>query len=426
MPAFDFSVLNPKFKKSSNNYGFLIDQLSIKQNQLESDGKLSPGDYDLLISEAQKLLAHPGLTSQNRSDISVKISSYQSDKKKVSSSEANDIDRLNREVKDEYNATGMLYGNNPNVLLQARADSLHSKLERLNDSISNLEGSAADSSNHLNEYNATLSEYNDTLEALDNVKNYKASGKPGSNYVAYITTNNSGEIIDVNVGRVGAKTGYVETNGLYGGMKIYGKVNKKENNNNVFLIGNDTFSAPDVMTPDPANPLSMKASILVSSTQQQGTNVKISTANQFKDVDLNNVRTQAYIRNGGYARGEKGFIYKKLDNGKFVKYVNSDNEKLGITDNDIISIPRVMEAGILPNVQQTIDSSQAFNQPLPVTLAPSVSAPAATTTSPATTTGSPTSRTSSPTTTSPRGALGYAKSTINKAQGFLQGLFGGQ
>lgn len=425
MAGFNIASLNPKLKSSSKDYGFLIDQLSIKQNQLESDGKLAPGDYDILISEAQKLLSHPGLTNQQRSDINVKISSFQSDKKKSSLQRYNDIDELNREVRDDYSATGMLYGNNPAILLQARADSLQGKLDRINNSIQNLESSGSDATNHLNEFNATLSEYNDTLQALEDVKNYTPSGQPASSYVAYVTTNNSGEIIDVNVGRVGSKTGYVETNGIYGGMQIYGKINKKENNKNVFLIGSDKFSAPDVMVPDPANPLSMKASMLVSESQKKGANVKVATANQFQDIDLANVRTQNYIRNGGYAQGEKGFIYKKLDNGKFVKYTNADKTKLGITDNDIINIPRSMESGILPSVQETIDSSaQPFEMPLPTSLNFSPGQTMSVPQTQPTAQGQPTSRVPSPVTSSPKGATGYAASTESKAKGLLARLFG--
>jgi hypothetical protein len=47
MANFDFSGIGVKAKTSAD-YGFLVDKLDIKRNQLESDGKLSPGDYDLL------------------------------------------------------------------------------------------------------------------------------------------------------------------------------------------------------------------------------------------------------------------------------------------------------------------------------------------------------------------------------------------
>jgi len=53
MAVFNVAFLNPNLrKKSGTSVGILSDQLSILENELGKDGYLSPGDYDLLIQEA--------------------------------------------------------------------------------------------------------------------------------------------------------------------------------------------------------------------------------------------------------------------------------------------------------------------------------------------------------------------------------------
>src|SRR5436309_649399 len=110
MPAFDFSNIT---KKAGTDFGFLVDQLDIKRNQLESDGKLSPGDYDLLTKQAQTIYAHPGLSPAQRSNVLVKISQYTQEKKVTAQKDSNDIKRLNNNLQDDHLKNAMLFGNNP-------------------------------------------------------------------------------------------------------------------------------------------------------------------------------------------------------------------------------------------------------------------------------------------------------------------------
>lgn len=375
MATFDVSFLNPNLRKSSSaqDYGFLVDQLDIKQSTLESDGKLSPGDYDLLIEEAQKVYAHPGLTEAQRSNIDVKIARYTRDKEVNTTKDQNDIARLNREVQEDGSKIGLRFSNDPQKFLEATAALQNAKIDQLAAAIDQLEMAGDDSSAHIIELNETLQAYNNTLSALDDVENY-AGGAPASNYAAYVVTNSEGEVVDLKVDRVGAQGGYLETNGVYGGLPLYGKVNRKEYGKNVFVLGNQTFSANDVVVPGPDGTL--KPSVLISTAQQKNAQGGFSIAESgYAPVDLAGVRPQSAVRTGGWIEGEKGFLYQKQADGSYIKYFNADKEQLGITDHDIIRVPRSMEQSILGSVAQTVDGSDPINLPQPTTLQPQSLAP---------------------------------------------------
>ena len=96
MAVFNLSFLNPGNKKSSggSGYGIMVDQLSILENDLQSDGVLSPGDYDLLIKKAENLSTSPGLSADQRSNIAVKISNYKKTKKVSDYTKTGDISPL--------------------------------------------------------------------------------------------------------------------------------------------------------------------------------------------------------------------------------------------------------------------------------------------------------------------------------------------
>lgn len=426
MGAIDISFLNPNMRKSSGDYGFLVDQLDIKRAELESDGKLTPGDYDYLTSEAQKLYGHPGLTPAQRSNIEVKIANFQKDKKISSSKESNDIAQLNREAKDDQAKIGLRFSNDPEKFLEAQTAVQQAKIERLSQSINALESAGDDASNHYNELTTALNDLADTQQALDDVKVGKTSGAPVSNYAAYIVTNSRGEVNDLKIQRVGAQSGYLETNGLYGGLPVYGKVNRKEYGKNVFILGNQTFSANDVVLPGPDGTL--KPSVLISSDKQKNVKGGFSVAETgYTPIDLNSVRPQSAIREGSYIRGENGFIYEAQPGGTYKKYVNYDPEKLGITENDILIVPRSFEQGIMKSVTETADGAEAATLPAPVNLLPSTNSA---TTTPATTTPAapaPVGRAQTggaPTVRAPGTASGQAASESGKAKGFFAKLFG--
>lgn len=434
MAVFNVSFANTKTRKTSQDYGVLVDQLDILENSLSADGKLSPGDYKLLMSKAQELYAHPGLTPQQRSNIEVKVSSYKSASTKAQLKESQDISQLNNEAQDDQRKASMLFGNNPQKFLQAQAAIQQAKVAQLAEAINTLDNSGQDSSPHTLEYNEAVNSLQDTLQALEVVESRVAGAGPSSDYVAFVTTNNDGEIVDVKVGREGSKNGYLETNGLYGGLKIYGQLNRKENGKNVFLLGNQRYSAADVVIPGPDG--SLKASTLINEAGQKGKQGVFTTAvGGYTDMDTANTRTQTTIRTGGYAQGSKGFIYQKNPDGSYTKFVNATPESLKIQPNNIINLPNSMEQSLLDGVTNTIDSSipvsptTAPTIPLPQNFlqqssaapaSPSVGSVPQQTRLPA---GSPAPR---PTESSPATTGNIFQRTVKSARGFLGGLFGGQ
>lgn len=436
MAAFDVSFLNPKLRPASKDYGFLADQLTILENQLESDGKLSPGDYDILQVQAQKIYGHPGLTKEQRSNIETKMSSYQKSKKTTQLKDTQDIQRLNRAVEDDFNAGTMTLSNNPTAFLKQRSDVLRLKIDQLTLSIEQLQSAGDDATMHVNELTSAMKQYKDVLEAFDDAKKTKGDGKPGSAQVAYITTNSRGEITDVSVGRLGSKTGYSETNGLYGPFQIYGKVNYKDPSTGklVFKFGPESFSAADIIQPDPMNPSSFRTPKLLSESQQAAVGpFSMTKGGQFKQIDLSQVSPMNSIEIDDYVQGDKGFIYKKNANGKFTKYVNQTPEQLGIKPNDILRVPRILESQIINSVDSTIDPVVGgFNPVLPPVgtvpppggAASAVQAQASSGEASSAVLGRP--RTPAPTERAAQGFLGVAASTLKSAGGFLKGLFGNQ
>ncbi len=429
MPSFDISFLNKGTRKSnSQDYGFLVDQLDIKQSQLESDGKLSPGDYDLLRGEAQKIYSHPGLTPAQRSNIEVKLASYEKSKKVTTIKDTEDLGRLDREAQDDNTRATMLFANDPNKFLTAQAAVQKAKIDQLASSIDRLDTAGDDSSSYANSYNNALNDYNDTLQALDDIEQNDGT-KPSSNYAAYVTTNARGEVVSMKVGRIGAQSGYLETNGIYGGLPLYGKVNKKENGKNIFTIGAQTFSGNDVMVPGPDG--TFTSAKLTSSDKQKTTRGGFTIGSAgYTPVDLTQVRAQGTVRPGGYVQGSKGFIYQMKDDGTYKKYVSTDKKTLGINDNDIISVPSSYEKNITRNVTETIDGSIPIPAPIPSNPAPQVGgAPAPQQGNPGTTEipmRPGLSRTPSPTQRAPQDASGVADQTKKGVGGFFSRLFGGK
>ena len=348
-------------------------KLLLNKNRLETDGELSPGDYDILIEEVRKVYSHPGLSAANRSDLDVKLSQYEEGKGKTTLNNTQDISRLNREIEDDFRTQNMLLANDPSAILRSRSDAYRAKLDRLSESIDQLEGSSQDASQHYNEFNATINEFQDLRQAMADIAEYQG-GEPTSQMVAFITTNSDGQISDVKFGRVGSHSGYVATNGVYGGMKIHGKVNRKEGGSNIFQLGNTQFSAPDITTPDPNNPLGFRSQTLISSnTQQQRGNITTAQAGQFDVVDLSQVPLQSSIREGGYAKGSSGHIYQRLPGGQYRKFVDAKLENLGITEGDILPIPSSFEKNIIPSVTETVDGSVPFTPPTPAGIDPAAS-----------------------------------------------------
>ena len=151
----------------------------------------------------------------------------------------------------------------------------------------------------------------------------------------------------------------------------------------------------------------------------------------YSPVDLASVKPQSAIRSGGWIEGEKGFLYQRQDDGSYKKYINSDKEKLGITDNDIIKVPRSYESGIMNNVVETIDGSVPTQAPVPdasmvgpMPQATTTPQRAATTTPPQAQPAGRSQTGGAPTERSPQTSQGIVGKAIGVAKGFFSNLFG--
>lgn len=436
MASFNFIGV-PGAQSAAADYSYLLDQLDIKENQLSSDGNLSPGDYKLLTSMAQSAYSHPGLTPSQRSQILVKISGYQKAASTQQISQNANTTDLNGQIQDTMAQATMLRGNDPAGFLKAKADTLSSALSQLKDAIDTADEAGSDSSALTNQYLSTLSDYNDTTSALQDVQTYQTNptGKPDSDFAAYITTNSKGEITDVQVGKQGAISGYSEVKALYGGLPIYGKLNSKVNGQNTFKLGSQTFTAPDFSFPDPNNPGAVKSNPLVSTDQQQsqGGYTTAAASDSYVDMDPKTTQPQGFIPDQGWAQGAvSSTFYQNNGGGKYTKYVNASQKALNIPDGGFISIPNSMEQSISPAVGTTTDLSAPINAPLPQAMAPNTSTSTPATAGVPSSQGAPTSatppqtsRTQAPVSRSPGFIGGIAGNAINKAGGFLSNLFGG-
>ncbi len=442
MPVFNVGAalgVGKKAKGSGTGYNALVDLLSIRENELASDGKLSPGDIDLLVSEARKLRNNPSLSDDQRSNIDVKISGYQKQKSVDQINDGSNVGRMNRDIADDNRANTMLVGNNPSAFVQLRSRSLYGKLDQLKNSIDTLEAAGADSSSQMMEYSKTLTELQDVEQAKNDMAAYDGGDKPSSDMVAFISTNSKGEITGVDIGRFGANQGYLRTNALYGGLQVYGRPNGE----NKFVLGNNQYHPVDIMKPDPSNPLAPSYKILLSDdTADRNGIVSSGQIGTFKPLDTNTLRTQSFVDKGGWAEGLNGTLYQANGDGTYRKYVNvKDRSKLeGFDQTSVLPVPSNMESIFSAKSTSTFDdtsfetgisdvgSSALYGPPAPPGVnpvtPPTQNFPASARQIDTSVQGPGSSRTPAPATRSPGTAIGYAGQTIDKAKGFLGRIFG--
>lgn len=357
MAVFNVSFLNPSLRKASGGtgVGILADQLTILQNELGKDGYLSPGDYDILIKKAREIQTTGSLTAAQRSDYDVKISNFERAKEVAKLEKASDIESMNRTAKSEAAEDVMMVGNNPAEFLRGRVASAQAKLNDLTEIIERRTNSGQDSTEYMNEYQSALSDYNEKLSALGSMEGFDGKN-PVLGYVAYVTTNEKGEIIDVDYGRHGSKTGYAETNSMIDGFQVYGKVNFKREGRNYFVLGDKMFSAPDMMIPDPETPGSFKPNKLVANVTQRGP-LTVGESG-YINIPGSEVKIQSYIPNNSWAKGVNGTVYKRRDDGGYSRYININQTLPDMPPIDsMLTLPQAYEQSLMRNVDETIDVS---------------------------------------------------------------------
>lgn len=433
MPAFDFSGIGMK-SRTNQDYGFLIDQLDIKKNQLESDGKLSPGDYDLLKNQAQQIYSHPGLSSKQRSDVLVKISQYEQEKKTNTLSEAGDVSRMNREIDNENKKLILGYGNDPQTFLQGKLGVTEAKMFRLQEIVSNLEAAGSDSSQQQMELDKTYNEWKDTKDALQASQSYAAEQPPESDFTLNIETNSHGEIRNMEISRGGPKSGFLSTNGVLGGFSVAGKVNAvvgTQKDKNLFRLGDKTYSASNILRPGPDG--TMKENTLIDESQQQtiGSRGTTKAVSEYSYLDPVNVKTQKYSRPGEWIQAGDSF-YQQQDNGTYVRNIGATKEQLQINDDDLMTnLPNELMSGVIAKTVKTNDLTKSFSLPISPSVAPNTSLQTpATPFGPQRVSSVPvptgTSRTPSPIERVSQTIGGYAEKALNVGKGVLSRIFGGQ
>ncbi len=456
MPVYNLSALRPGNGGGSGS-GILLDQLQIAENMLAKDGFLSEGDYDSLINMAKTLQLSPGLTPDQRSSYNVKVSEYTKNKAQVTQKNISSIDRMNNAVKSEGREDVLVSGNNPSEFLKGRAASLTAKISDLTETIDQYDQSGQDSSQYAMELNQTLRDYQDVINTLGASKNYNPSDpQPIPGFAAYVTTNSRGEIVDVNYAPYGTQNGYTETSGMINGFQVFGKINQKVNGRNVFILGDQKFSAVDSMIPDPANPGSFKASRLVNESQQSGSPYVKFGKGGFTNIEPQGIQIQSYIPRGSWAQGVDGTYYLRGEDGNYKKYLNFVPP---VPPDQVLQIPKSLEQKILQYSKETIDGASSpfvgdkasgfvgpantLNPIVPMTTptstlniqsAPSNPAEPFNNTPPAFNlqgnqpgTAVPAvpsvKQSSQPVSRSPQGALGYAQQTIQKGVNAVKNLF---
>lgn len=425
MAIVDVSGLNPNIRKAKgSSAGIIIDQLAILKNELGRDGFLSAGDYDLLIAEARKIRNGPSLTASQRSDMDVRISTFETEKAVVAIKRAGDTTRIGNTLENERREAAMVVGNIPSDYLGGRFDSYQATLNDLADAIRRGEVAGDDVSEEYNEYNQRIEEFAQIAAARDAQNSFDGK-KPIPGYVAFVSTNPMGEITDVDYLPYGAKSGYVETNGMIDGFQVFGKVNQKVDGKNVFILGNQKFSGADIMEPAPGNPGSLKPVRLVAESMQTGTGFKRGEQG-FLNVPGVSLKVQSYIPKNSWAQGLNGTWYKRRDDGGYTKYLNFTPDE---EPKDYLRVPSSIEQMILGNVNETVDTTQSImpdDNFVPPPSAPEGEPPAGPSV-PSEFVGplprGTTRRTpQQPTSRSPQTPGGLAQRTFNAASSFLQGV----
>ena len=346
--------------------------MSILEQELGKDGYLSPGDYDLLIKTARQIQITPGLSTAQRSKYDVKIANFEKNKSVSEIDKKEDINSLEEKTKNIMAQNTMVFGNSPQDWLKTMVDEYQSNIMGLQESIARREASGQDTTEYQMELQNNLAAYREKQAALNASNNFNGKD-PINDYVAYIATNDKGEIVNVDYGKYQARPGYVETNGIINGMQIYGKVNIKRDGKNYFNLGNKVFQAPDIMIPDPNNPGSFTTSRLHANVKQKtvdGKKMPYTTGKAgYINLSSNDVHVQSYMPRNSFAKGVEGTIYKRRGDGRYTKYLNV-NQSLPDIPEDMITLPKFYEQSIGNNVDETIDFSEPITPDQGTNMAP--------------------------------------------------------
>jgi len=372
MAVFNVSFLNPKMRKRSGGgagVGILVDQLAILENDLGRDGYLAPGDYDLLVEQAQKAMLNPALTASQRSNFNVKISNYEKAKAVLEVEQKSDIPTILRDIKNERADDIMRAGNNPKDFLERRRDSYFFAIDILREEMERRENDGMDSSEYRNELIGLERSYNDIYGALGEVNKNKGEMK---GYAAYVDADpNTGEIIDIDYRKIDNRSGYIETNGMIGGFKVFGKPNTNIGDTEAFKLGEIDFL--DTVVKDdgqgevtwlPSNKRKFWAN-----GNEGGDTVEFMKSFEKEEgvMDVKNpLIVQSHIPPNSYRKGQNGSIYHRRKDGGYTKYINTTEDILGMKPGEIPEIPSMIEKSIGRYVDDVVPGSERIASDLDI------------------------------------------------------------
>jgi len=357
MATFNVSFLGPTLssKKGSGGVGMLADQLQILENTLAKDGYLSPGDYDVLIAKAREIQMGNALSADQRSNYDVKISNYEKLKSTSQLEKADDLKRISDENKNMNYQNNLIFGNNPVEWTRTMMDVYESNINDLQESIDRRKDSGDNATEYENELMETMAKYREVAGINEAVSNNKDFSNPIPGFVAYVETNNNGEIVNVEYAKYGAKSGYAETNGMINGVQVFGKVNVKRDGKNFFIMGNKIFQAPDILMQDPSNPGSFKPTKLVADVETKKGGLTTGK-DGYVNLTTEQVAVQSYLPKNSWAKGINGTLYKRREDGGYTKYLNATPEDLNI-EGSIFNLPEPIESTLMSKADETIDYS---------------------------------------------------------------------
>ena len=383
MAIFNVSFLNPKMRKKTGGVSgakIISNRLAILEaSLLGEENNLSPAEIDTLIDEHRKAQNSGVLTPTQISDYNVKIARYQQKKEAMEFSIDGNIDKINRDTENSDIEINNMLGNSPINYIKAKIASSNDKLKRLYGLVDRREREGMDFSEHLGELERTKRELESQHGSLQQLETF--SGEyPIKGLVAYMNTNENGEMISVEYLPYGSKSGYAETDGMYDGCQIYGKINYKDQGYNHFLLGNIKFTEVDTMEFDPENPGKMKTKKLISDTRtRSGYKIgkhgwlNIPSVIEEDGKFYNTTGIQNDFPRNSWAKGMSGNIYKREEDGSSKKYINLQSRAdYGDIPNpeDMRKLSQGEERTLAPHIDEVFDFADSIEPEEEMPMAP--------------------------------------------------------
>ena len=371
MAIFNVAFLGPSLSKKTGASGakVLSNKLSILESSLLGEGdELSAGDLDILIDETRKAQNSGILTATQRSNYDVKIAKYQQQKESILVQRSENIKMMDEDMARDDVEMFKIFGDNPRQLTRAKVASLTLKINKLSDAIVKRELLGQDATDLLDEKESVKTEWDRRVETMKAAEAFKDKGDVAANQVAYVVTNDQGEVVKINYAPAGTMKGYAETNGTINGFRVYGKINDNVNGKNIFRIAYGgrlvEFKAADIMMPDAAHPGDYKPTQLIGDVLQMGPyavgkhgTIDLTRRDFRERGGVQGIQMQRTIPKNSWAKGLDGTMYYRKQDGNFEKHINKSFSPEGVDYSTMYTILPQEERLIWKKTDKTIDHS---------------------------------------------------------------------